>query len=506
MPLARLFVLLACAATYGLGHAHAGGPSNAFTAHAGLQTTFHGAVTQGIAMPRPVLLNPTGNASGTSRPTLSAPLLELMQKLTDSASEIEKSWPGYKIFDQPILINRPGQAAILIGAAQAPSSFQSYQSAQSQIPIFVLPGGIQNTTKMDGYDLGNQSAFLYRFDPGDDVADTFETVVHEHFHNTQHAGWQKTSQGQTYPILDPVNWALAQMEQKALAQALTAAATKNRLEHIKEFVALRRARYETLESESQRIEAWQEREEGTARFIELEAARISTNKSQQQRLASSLQESITPSKLRKFRYYHTGAAQCFLLEALGSSDWRKNIETGSPAWELLQNNVTITDDERQKIFTEAKQRFHYDAALAEATKLINTYKKRRHAVLQEWDQAPGFKLTFITGKISGFDFHKSEIFEESQEKWLVKGENCEIAGSGYKLTAKKRPFFWHQNIDIKTNIVANGTIQLDGSSHLLTEGIFSFQNLLIDENGLNIEITRPGTIEVQDQKITIRFK
>ncbi|MEK7287307.1 MAG: hypothetical protein AAB091_01935 [Elusimicrobiota bacterium] len=475
--------------------------------HTRIQQVFHGRSAQ------PVLIGPLNlgqiKISGpASRPPLLSPSFQsLVSKLATSAAKIEALWPGYKVFDKPILLNTPGETAILIAMADPPDGYLRYPAPSApRVPVYILNGGISNAPYMDfDYQINGQSAFLYRVESGAGADETFATVVHERFHGFQDS-WKSSSGGnQNYPVLDEVNLALAALEQRTLADALGATAWPQRLEKTKNFIAIRQARYQRLSQEAQNAEAWQERNEGTARFVELEALETAFYQNPRTKLSMELQKELHFNMMKKWRYYITGAAQCYLLDGLVAGQWRKKIQQGQNPWQALSVAWPLSEIESQNRLNLAKSQYQYDILLAEAQQKIQTYTTSRDEAMNEFKNAPGRRLRLMPKKVSGFNISKSELYDDLPEGWLIKGGDFEIGGPGYALSASGRIILLRNMSNPETNLVGDGTIFLDGKPLVLTDGSWAFQNLKIEENGFKLDADIPGSLAVEGNEVSVRF-
>ncbi|MHC9537989.1 MAG: hypothetical protein AB9903_00565 [Vulcanimicrobiota bacterium] len=108
--------------------------------------------------------------------------------------------------------------------------------------------------------------------------DEITMLLHEAFHAFQNKMAPEKHPDETiltdYPVLDPVNNALIEIEGKILKDALLAGAEAERMRKTKEFVAVRALRQGRLDRKLAEYENLGEYDEGTAKYIEYRFLRI----------------------------------------------------------------------------------------------------------------------------------------------------------------------------------------------------------------------------------------
>jgi len=108
--------------------------------------------------------------------------------------------------------------------------------------------------------------------------DELQIILHEGFHVYQHQNAPEKHANEMvvseYPVLDPVNNALYVLEGRILKDALLTPDPKQRLEKIKQFVAVRIFRQSQLKSNWVEYENMNEYDEGLAKYIEYKFLRL----------------------------------------------------------------------------------------------------------------------------------------------------------------------------------------------------------------------------------------
>jgi len=213
-------------------------------------------------------------------------------------------YPGWEFASLPVLFYKPGVQDVLINFPHMPEGFRRYQGFNplGDETIYVrdeetyIEWDDQNTTReIDGVitlvvadtyssqrnqirgTIANQAdADIQKWlDNWDFVPSPYEkirVILHEAFHAHQnHLAPEKgADEGSVamYPLLDPVNNALSQLEGLILKDALLAVDKKTRTRKTAEFVAVRSHRQSLLSEEFALYENLNEFTEGTAKYIE----------------------------------------------------------------------------------------------------------------------------------------------------------------------------------------------------------------------------------------------
>jgi hypothetical protein len=208
-----------------------------------------------------------------------------------------------------------------------------------------------------------------------------------------------------YPLLDPVNNALYVLEGNILRDALLSRDSQ-RLDKIKEFVAVRYFRQSRLDRDCAEYENLAEYSEGLAKYIEYKfltlGEKIEPLKEMfyrqgfhgYQGVLSKLLENNIQDMVKivavsddrfgnkfgagplRFKLYDLGACQALLLDEVMPS-WKKKIfDKGVSIGGLLIQAAGLSPEELERHLSHAKQEYKYEEALAEKLKFEQEGKKK----------------------------------------------------------------------------------------------------------------------------------
>ncbi len=338
-------------------------------------------------------------------------------------------YPGWDFAAMPVLFYKPGVQDLLINFPHAPEGFREYRgfSPLGDERIYVRDGETtiawddQNTTReIDGVitlvvadtqsslrnnlrGVFNQQDAAFINNWLDDWSfqsspyGKIQLILHEAFHAHQaHLAPEKgADEGSIsrYPLLDPINNALSQLEGFVLRDALLATDEDVFHSKVAEFVAIRRHRQGRLEQEAVDYENLNEFVEGTAKYIEYRflkdgrdlEAREESYYHQGFHGFSKLPElfaeqlddmvaviGVTDDRFGnkfgggplRFKLYDLGAAQSLLLDRIRPG-WQAEIfADGVYLCDLIADSAALGGKEEAAALARAKQEHGYETLLA----------------------------------------------------------------------------------------------------------------------------------------------
>jgi hypothetical protein len=178
-----------------------------------------------------------------------------------------------------------------------------------------------------------------------------ETLYHEgfHAHQMEHFSPIPDARPAMGPRLDAVRLqgatpaeyeALAEAERKALSAALAAPGEDSLRAVLRGYLSTR-ARRMALAPEVQRVERWEEQNEGTAQYVGQLCAASAVGAGREHARARVRMRLSQPSpalhygRPSKWRAYGVGAALALLLDDLGARDWQRAVTAGTALDALL---------------------------------------------------------------------------------------------------------------------------------------------------------------------------
>ncbi len=371
------------------------------------------------------LLTSRVSATETDRLMIDPLLLTALAECRSIVTQVPDGfYPGWDFASLPVLFYKPGVQDVLINFPHQPEGFRPYKGFNplGDETIFVRDGETfiewddQNTTReIDGVitlvvadphssqrnqirgTIANQgdAAIQTWLDNWDFVAspyDNIRVILHEAFHAYQnHKAPEKgADEGSVskYPLLDPTNNALSQLEGLILKDALLAEDQKTRSRKTAEFVAVRTHRQSLLPEEFATYENLNEFTEGTAKYIEFKLLSTETKlqASPEMYFAHGFHGySVLPEIFKqelddmvrivgvtdnrfgnrfgggplRFKLYVLGAAQALLLDSFDPS-WKKVIfDDGVFLCDLLRKALDLDPDEMNAALKRAQAEYGY---------------------------------------------------------------------------------------------------------------------------------------------------
>ena len=306
--------------------------------------------------------------------------IDLAARIVDRSGALARIWPGYWPESQAFIINLPGTGGLLIMRGNPPEGWEPMRARdvprQLRGKAYFRRGEIEGATRpfILGFPLsGGQTAILVN--PGKDVADTAGLMFHEQFHAYQFSRFRITTGSQFVSptaVADRVAFAAAaEMERRILAAAVTAQAGAQRIELLRQFLAVRRAREAGLSPEALKEEQGFERTEGVARYVDRIATHLIFREASVEALLVELLRKSLVTESGQFahvwfreRSYSTGAALTYLLSRLDPEGWRLAIQGGGVLTDLIEQKVGPAPDPARAA-EAARRRFGYSALLTE---------------------------------------------------------------------------------------------------------------------------------------------
>lgn len=351
--------------------------------------------------------------------------------LTKESQKVSKElgnllFPEWKYTEIPILLYRPGVQDILINFPHTPEGFVEYkgysplkkQSILVRNDSTIIEYDDQNTTiQIDGIQtlvvadtyssMRNQLKGVIANQSQDFVMEWLDnwnflsspyhklsTMLHEGFHAYQRikapSKGADESVAALYPLLDPTNNSLYVLEGQILRDALLLKDSKEQLEKIKAFVAVRNYRQSLLDSSFVAYENLNEYNEGIAKYIELKLFKEGKHLKPGEEMnlvngffdyetrlpeifnaqlddmveIASISDNRFGNKFGvgplRFKLYYLGAAQGLLLDEVMPGWKTKIFDDGIFLTNLLTEAVSMSDNELQSYLSKAKSDYKYD--------------------------------------------------------------------------------------------------------------------------------------------------
>ena len=340
-----------------------------------------------------------------------AAAVRIAQAWTDSI------WPGFRLDTIPVLYVLPDTGTALFGwRGDLPAGFTlvtatpgaGWQAAAAR-------GAASTGTTLAGRPAAQVVA------GGASVAQLVGLTAHEAFHVFQSASrrpGRRFSAGEnsflvaSYPIFDAANEAGVALEGRVLAAALGAHNPAGRREAVRQFVAARDGRQRRLGDEYATFERLGELNEGLAEYAQLRILMLASRERRlpwadaaRQLVARGIAalDSLTRDNTRsiRLRFYVTGPAQAFLLDAMEGPGWKSR---------LMRDDLTIQEAlatqsgwrEPEIAAQKRAETFFGGAALRRAAdSSVAGLRALRRAQVDSLLAAPGMQLVVVLDSLPG---------------------------------------------------------------------------------------------------------
>ncbi len=471
-------------------------------------------------------------------------IIQLFKQFPDSV------WPGYDLAQRPFLVYIPDRWALLFNYPEDTEDFSSYPKDWPDLGTQVLfhSGQYKDLAGQLVFDLPIDSIKVTAIPvTGKSEVELFAFTVHEAFHQYQGSAfgeipWEREEK---YPIQDSRNTTLAYMEMRLLMDALRAS-EKGQMrkckELVKQFVAVRSLRWQTVEPFVAKYEQGQEINEGTAKYAELKSLSLFKEldyKSSLAGLTSPLFEdlsfilmpdyllsdfqaritdsSVSPEDMSRNRIYPVGAAQGFLLDYF-KINWKKKAQQAGEKFSFAQlfgEYLDVKKSQVEKLVKKAQKEYGFSRALFRTEKLIREYLDGFNKELESFEAQPGYRIE-IELSTGGLSRSRSS----SAKNWIVDSGTRELR-SHYNVYVLKNSLlnlqlhdlgvYEQNNWDARVKKVAFfvpelDSLRLDGQPATLTDGAeVRFQKLGISQDAWKFTCEKEGTIEISEKKVRIKL-
>lgn len=293
--------------------------------------------------------------AGGARDTL-AHVVEAAVEIVRSTDEADGAWPGFWT-GRSFALTVPGELVVLYSAGDSVTGFSRVRDVGSG-RIHARRGShpALKASRIETVDVSAtvDGKTLTAVPVQDDTHGTLRLLYHEAFHAYQSKKFSplempELSDGGRPSGADPDS--VADLERRALAEAVAATTDSTRLDHLRTYVALRSWRCRQDRPRC-RTELRVEREEGSAEYVGHRAALAVAGRDTsrideivRRRLLGPLPEPDSEIRIggmtweERGRLYGTGAAIALVLDRLDVEGWRARLEEGASFFALVREAV-----------------------------------------------------------------------------------------------------------------------------------------------------------------------
>lgn len=447
---------------------------------------------------------PFSSAAGVSDPRV-ALLLS-----ADQSNRKMPVWPGYSVFGQPVLLYENGKRSFLLAHGDPPPGYDAVLASPQAVfekegAIADLRFNFQFHRSVNGVD-----TFAYRYKTGSKPDNDAHTIVHERFHVHQETGFKRVFGQSRQSELDAEDLALAGLEQAALGAALKAGDPLESSSLARQFLAVRAERYRR-HPDSRAQEDSEERSEGMAEYVEQSLMNrpdvAPTSAGATGEVLVKLSRFPGVADMEKGRYYGTGAAQGLLLDRGGPKDWKERVSDGTAVRDLLALTYPVPAAGEAALLAEAKKSFGYTELLRQGSEQVVLFQRLKARAIADYDALPGLEWTVRVPWTPETQFgHRGvppDFKLSDQETLMPLLQTLDVRASGFSLHAEDRPAVLGPNV--RLHVGASAAVTLNGQPWTPAEGTYPFESFAVVEAGLDISISRPGTLTVAGRKAVLSF-
>lgn len=335
-------------------------------------------------------------------------------------------WPGFWEPGKSFIVFDPDGDALLHTRNTPPAPWvvwpagdDSGQELSKRGTIYLhrgRPEGLSEIFRIN-YPLGDETLTAVPLE--EDVLNTQKTLFHESFHGYQHDHFAEYDEALNSMFVPPEAIsarivALAELEQKALADALSAEATPQIIDHCITYLALREIRLAELPSDAQYLERVYARNEGMATLAEARGVALiyagDVDKASGYLRGNYLTErfnrfSSNPvDSMLRWRQYGIGAAIGQILGRLEVESWQQRVEEGEALDAMLAEAVRFDPQSAESVVSAVTSSPEFDARVEKMDRWLSSLdvpsanevrKARRRIVVQFSDvcdvRGGGFK-------------------------------------------------------------------------------------------------------------------
>ena len=462
------------------------------------------------------------------------------------SQEADSIWPGYDLSKQPFIFYNPDKWVLLFNSPGQPDGFIEYPSNWPDLGAKALyhAGQYDNLSGQLSFDVQVDTLLVAAVPNSEDsVAKEFGFIVHECFHQYQyhHFGEIPWEREEKYPMLDAGNTALAYLEMQSLMAALKESEVDNKQEclaKLKQFVAIRKARWGRDDNYLTQYERGKELSEGTARYVEIKC--LTKFKSMNYQPANGLSDirndfpnrtfvdyiindfnnritdgAISPENMPRFRIYSMACAQAYLLDYL-NINWQDKAQIAGDEFDyyhLFIEHLGLNDDVLDALAKATMTEYKYGEVYNRAQALVDAYKNDYQQALDKFMAQPGIKVK-ISFSSQGIRRSRSS----SATKWLFDNGGIEmrehyriysLEKSGLLLQLKDAGLIEKNNWQTNERTVVLflpriGTTMIDGRKYNARDNLqVDFDSIEMTTDNFDFKYEGKGLITGDGKAITI---
>lgn len=431
------------------------------------------------------------------------PIMQTIKQLCDDAKN--QIWPGYCPADQAIYLNFPSQHRLFALYFQPKSSYWQQITVAGK-PIFYTeqdPWNIGHLRMTPNVVIDEQRGFLMQM-----KHDAFDKdgllLLHEMFHFYQLQHFKKQWRRYQADLFSETNLFYSAIEY-ALTQSYLATSD---IELIKDLLALRHLRRQSVSRDTLAWENLQQSLEGLADYVSYSAVYQHNRNKIHALLLKKNQHAMVPHML-KWRHYRVGFVLADALDQLAVEQWRQKVMAGQTLISLLEKQLHLSTAEKRRRADALVEQ--YQPLKRQSQQALDDYKQELEQVDQAFQKHPGTALYLRYPKANLVGGEKAKKSYHLLNGGVIK---VDVTGEMHSVDLRWQVNFTHLPYLINRGgalmkIAANPTVNIDGQPRQLRQlkedEAWHFKTLTLADKTLSLQIKQPGMIARSPKNKAIVF-
>lgn len=357
------------------------------------------------------------NETPTSTPhktTISPQEMEMIKNVAETISVLhhDKSdavWPGYDPASTPIILTFNNGHIFAFNLHSSNPTWQKLNFDHISEPVLYTDKdewGVLGIPMQPQFAMENQTAFVFHFDMMHmDPYLPFLVLIHERFHQHQFSNFYHDTDALKDAYQDNLNGdnlALMQLEELILVDYLkiqgnTAPENKQKLEVLKDFMAVHNARRATMQPASESWEQHQQIMEGLADYVSAKtfdvhhilAGFYSDNHLLDTVKGYANDDSISDRAI-KWRHYGVGATLGYALDFLQVKGWKQQVQDKGVALDdMLSKALALTDQDSKTRLEQVQKHYGYASVRNKVVSQLISYQNDIATYMNTFQSAEG---------------------------------------------------------------------------------------------------------------------
>lgn len=250
--------------------------------------------------------------------------------------------------------------------------------------------GLKGHHMQSNFAIEGQSAFVYQMRISPSVVHDVAVLAHERFHRHQMENFVlRESPGKSMDHLSEENLTWGEIEDVLLRHFLKSSGME-KLEILKDFVAVNMMRREAIDLSTKQWENRQLKMEGLADYV-------STKGYGGESLLLAIypeveHESDFIDEAIKWRHYMAGAAIGYALDLLEVRDWKRRAESGEGLPDLLSKSLVMSKQEQNRRIKAVQERLSYQKRRDMMSARVKRYLDRVQHLETQYDKQEGVRV------------------------------------------------------------------------------------------------------------------